>query len=60
MIMYIAPEDINQPFPLSPSGFAALISTVNHTSYNPSIRLNNPGGSAPNDIVSSMSMILLK
>lgn len=48
-----------EPTSLSPSGFAAAIEVVNHTSYNPIIKLNNPGGSAPNDLTASINVILL-
>jgi hypothetical protein len=59
MIIYISPNDIMMPCSLAPGGLAAYIETYNHTSYNPLIKLNNPGGSAPNDVVSAMSVILL-
>jgi hypothetical protein len=58
-IIYISPNDIMMPCPMAPGGLAAYLETVNHTSFNPLIKLNNPGGSAPNDICSSMSVILL-
>jgi len=44
---------------LSPFGFAACLETVNHTSFNPVIRLDNPGGSAPSDVSALMNVILL-
>jgi hypothetical protein len=59
LIMYISPNDIVNPCSLAPSGLAAYVETYNHTSFNPLIKLNNPGGSALNDVTCAMSMILL-
>jgi hypothetical protein len=58
-IIRILPEDMVNETSLSPSGFAACLETVNHTSYNPNIIFNNPSGSAPNDKTASMTVILL-
>jgi len=55
----ITPNDMINETSLSPSGFAACLETVNHTSYNPIINLDNPGGSAPNDATATMNVILL-
>lgn len=59
LIMHITPADMVIPTSLSPTGFAAVVETYNHTSYNPTAQLNNPSGSAPNDVVATMIMILL-
>jgi hypothetical protein len=59
MIMYIGPNDIITPSPLSPTGFAATVETVNHISFNPNALLNNPAGSAPNDITCNFTLFLL-
>jgi len=59
MIIHITPNDLVNETSLSPSGFAAALETVNHTSFNPSIRIDNPGGSAPTDMSASMNVILL-
>jgi hypothetical protein len=59
MIMYISPNDMINETSLSPSGFAAVIETYNHTSYNPTANINNPSGSVPNDDTASMVIILL-
>jgi hypothetical protein len=59
LIMYIAPEDMTNETSLSPTGFAACIETVNHSSFLPFIILNNPAGSAPNDICASTVVVFL-
>jgi hypothetical protein len=59
MIMYISPEDMINETSLSPTGFAAVIETYNHTSYNPTANINNPAGSVPNDETASMVIFLL-
>jgi hypothetical protein len=59
IIVHITPEDMVNETSLSPSGFAACLETFNHTSFNPNVKLNNPGGSAPNDLTASMNVILL-
>jgi hypothetical protein len=59
IIVQIKPEDMIIETSLSPSGFAATLETVNHTSYNPNAVLNNPAGSAPNDVSAKMVVILL-
>jgi hypothetical protein len=58
-IIYIDPSDFTEPTSLSPTGFAVAIELVNHTSYNPAIRLDNPGGSATNDLVANLTMFRL-
>jgi hypothetical protein len=58
-IIYISPTDIVMPCSMAPGGLAAILENVNHSSYIPSITLNNPGGSAPNDITCSMMVVLL-
>jgi hypothetical protein len=59
LIIKITPEDMIRETSLSPSGFAACLETVNHTSFNPNIKLNNPGGSVLPDMAASMNVILL-
>jgi hypothetical protein len=59
MIIHITPNDLVNETSLSPSGFAAALETVNHTSFNPSVRIDNPAGSAPRDMSASMNVILL-
>ena len=59
LIMHITPADMITPTSLSPTGFAAAIETYNHTSYNPTANINNPSGSAPNDVTAAMIVILL-
>ena len=54
--MYIGPEDMTEEFSLSPTGLAACIETVNHTSYTPFVIINNPAGSVV-DITSLMVII---
>jgi hypothetical protein len=58
-IIDLQPVDFTEPTTLSPTGFAAAIEVVNHTSWNPAIRLDNPGGSAPNDLCASITMFRL-
>ena len=58
-IVYISPSDLIMPCSIAPGGFAAVIETVNHTSYIPVISLNNAAGSAPNDICAAMIVFLL-
>jgi hypothetical protein len=62
VIIEIYPNDINQITPVSPSNLACKLQLVNHTSYVPVVTLNGVGGagSAPNDTVATMSIILLK
>jgi hypothetical protein len=62
VIIEIHPNDINQITPVSPSNLACKLQLVNHTSYVPVVTLNGAGGagSAPNDTVATMSIILLK
>lgn len=59
LIMYISPADMINETSLSPTGFAAVLQTVNHSSYNPTANINNPAGSVPNDETASMVVILL-
>jgi hypothetical protein len=60
MIIYISPADIMMnETALSPTGFAAVLETFNHTSYNPTATINNPSGLVPNDDTASMVVILL-
>lgn len=59
LIMYISPNDMINETSLSPTGFAAVIETYNHTSYNPTATINNPAGSVPNDETASMVIFLL-
>jgi hypothetical protein len=58
-IIYISPNDIIMPCSIAPGGLAAVLETVNHISYIPSITLNNAAGSAPGDITASMNIFLL-
>jgi hypothetical protein len=58
-IIYVSAADIIMPCSLAPGGLAAMLETVNHSSYLPSITLNNPAGSAPNDITAAMTVFLL-
>ena len=60
VILLITPADIIEPTSASTTGFAARIEVVNHTSYNPLIKLNNPGGSAPNDICANLTLFFLR
>jgi len=59
IIVYISPNDMIVETSLSPSGFAATLETINHTSFNPNAILNNPAGSVPNDVVAKMVVFLL-
>jgi hypothetical protein len=59
MIIHITPNDMINETPLSPTGFAAALETVNHTSYIPIITLDDEAGSAPNDASATMNVILL-
>jgi hypothetical protein len=59
MIIHITPNDMINETSLSPTGFAACLETYNHSSFNPNIILNNPGGSAAPDLTASMNVILL-
>jgi hypothetical protein len=59
MIINITPNDMINETSLSPSGFAACLETVNHTSFLPFTVLNNPAGSAVPDSTASMNVILL-
>jgi hypothetical protein len=59
VIINITQNDMIIPTTLSPSGFAAVLETVNHISYNPNAILNNPAGSAPNDNTAKMVVIKL-
>jgi hypothetical protein len=58
-IIYIDASDLTEPTSLSPTGFATKIEVRNHTSYNPAIRLDNPGGSALADLTASLTMFRL-
>jgi len=61
-IIYLSPADVLvTPTSLSPSGFAATLEFVNHTSYSPTINLsNNTGsGSAVPQIVATVSIFRL-
>jgi hypothetical protein len=58
-IIYLDASDFTESTNLSPSGLAAAIEIVNHTSWNPAIRLDNPGGSAPGDLAASLTMFRL-
>jgi hypothetical protein len=59
MIIHITPNDMVNETSLSPSGFAACLETLNHTSYLPFIIINNPAGSVVPDTTASMNVILL-
>jgi hypothetical protein len=59
LIIRINPEDMVNETSLSPSGLAACLEVFNHSSFNPNIRLDNPGGSAPNDLTATINIILL-
>ena len=62
VIVYISPTDIlYYPTGLSPSGFAATIEFVNHTSFAPVINLDGASGSgsAPNQIVATVVIFKL-
>jgi hypothetical protein len=59
MIILITPNDMINETSLSPTGFAAVLETYNHTSYNPTANINNPAGSVPNDETASMLIFLL-
>lgn len=59
IIVNITPNDMINETSLSPSGFAACLETYNHTSFNPNVSLDNPGGSALPDLTASMTVILL-
>ena len=62
IILEIYPNDINQVTPISPFNIACKLSVINHTSYAPVIELNGVGGagSAPNEVVATLTIILLK
>jgi hypothetical protein len=58
-IIKITMADMINETSLSSSGFAACLEVYNHSSFNPNIILNNPAGSAPNDITANINVILL-
>jgi hypothetical protein len=61
-IIYLSPSDVSvSPTSLSPTGFAAKIQIVNHTSYAPFITLNGSGGagSATPETHASLSLFKL-
>jgi hypothetical protein len=61
-IVYISPSDVlGTPTVLSPTGFAAKLNVVNHTSFVPFVTLNGLGGSgsASPQMVASMVIFLL-
>lgn len=61
-IIYISPSDVLvSPTLLSPTGFAAKLNIVNHTSYVPFVTLNGVGGSGSvtPQMVASMVIFLL-
>jgi hypothetical protein len=62
LILYIDVSDLITATSLSPTGFACKLEVKNHTSYAPVISLNGTSGagSAVPDVVSSLSIILLK
>jgi hypothetical protein len=62
LMMYIDATDLTTPTLLSPLGFAAAITLVNHTSFVPIITLNGltGSGSATPQVVATLTMLLLK
>jgi len=61
-IIYISPSDVlASPTLLSPTGFAAKLNVVNHTSFVPYVTLNGVGGSGSvtPQMVASMVLFLL-
>ena len=60
LVLLISPSDLISPTSLSPTGLAAKIEVVNHTSTVPTIKLSIlNGGSASPQITATVSMFLL-
>jgi hypothetical protein len=59
IIIRITENDMINEISLSPTGFAACLETVNHSSFNPFVILNNPAGSAVPDTTAHINVILL-